>query len=51
MTGVAGHLSVTLKIFLVNGEHHLHHLPRHLFRLLIILLECALHVAETAFHS
>src|SRR5713101_3377658 len=51
MAGVASYLALPLKVFLVDGEHHLHHLPRHLLWLLIVLFKCSFHVAEAAFHS
>ncbi len=50
MAQVAGHFTLPFKILLIDGEHHLHHLPRHLFGFLIILLRRPFHVTKTALH-
>ena len=51
MAGVAGHLAVALEIFLIDGEHHLHHLPRNVLGLLLIFIERALNMAEGTFNA
>src|SRR5712692_7660628 len=45
---VAGHCAMILEGAFVDGEHHLHHLARGLFGLLVVLLKRALHVAVFA---
>src|SRR5712691_10992180 len=51
VTGIAGHFAMPLKVVLIDGEHHLHHLPRSLLGLLVVFLECALYVTEFALHA
>ena len=51
MTGVAGHLALSLEVGLVEGKHHLHHFPRRLLGFLIVLLEGSFRVAEATFHA
>src|SRR6266446_6078213 len=48
---VAGHLAVSLEIVLIDGHHHVNHLPRGDFGLLVVFLKSMLHVAVFAFHS
>jgi hypothetical protein len=40
-----------LKVSLIDGEHHLHHLARGLLVSLVVLFKGILHVAELAFHT
>jgi len=51
MASVTGDFTLALKIVLVDGHHHLHHLARNLFGLLVILIEVILHMTERALHS
>src|SRR5271156_3692758 len=51
VAGVASHLAMALEVLLINGEHHLHHFPRHQLRLLVVLLERALHMTKLALHA
>jgi hypothetical protein len=55
VTGVAGDLTLAVKIVLVDGEHHLHHLASGFLLLLVVLVELKLalvfDVAEVAVHA
>ena len=51
MARVAAHHLLSFEVLLVDGDHHRHHLPGSLFLVLIVLIECALDVAEIAFHA
>src|SRR5271169_3915415 len=51
VTGIACNFATSLEVILINGEHHRHHFPRRLFRLLVVLLARALHVAKLTFHA
>src|ERR1022692_552595 len=48
---IAGHFAMSPEVILINGKHHLHHFPCRLLRLLVVLLERALHVAKFAAHA
>ena len=51
MTGIASNLAPPFETVLIQIKHHLHHFPRGLLRLLVILFEVTLYVTETALHS
>ena len=42
---------MSVKVVLVNGEHHLHHFARRLLRLLVVLVHGVLDVAVLAINS
>src|ERR1700676_5767046 len=51
VTGITSDFAMSLKVVLIDGEHHLHHLARCLLWLLVVLFERAFHVAELALHA
>jgi hypothetical protein len=51
MTRIAGYFAMGVEIILVDGERHLHHLPRCLLRLLVVFVERILNVAKIALNS
>lgn len=51
MTGEAGDFAMTIEIFLIDDNHHLHHLAGDWLGLLVVLVERAFHVAEIALHA
>src|SRR5580704_1979112 len=50
MTGVAGQFAMPFEAVFVERDHHSHHGARRLFGFLVVLLEMAFDVTETAFH-